>query len=208
MCCYFTNVHAMDSSEKFDVRALARAVYGANYSKSVGGRNSDTCTEKWQKPFKFLVQDPSEVLSASLYARFYDDVNSVMPQWVDDSSRHQIEIKIDQKIQASFDDSDSYKALCSAQRLTKSGCEIIDATIVLPGNLDEPRMAYCLYHEFMHTIGFQGHIWSVESILNPNLDLQTFSVWDQIGLQFLYDEKIKSNLSPGQVLKIWRQRKP
>ncbi len=70
----------------------------------------------------------------------------------------------------------------------------VSAMIAIPTDLSEREQRDCLSHEFMHVLGFQGHLDDPASILYPFVDGGGFSDHDRALLALLYDPRITSGM--------------
>lgn len=70
----------------------------------------------------------------------------------------------------------------------------ISAMIAIPTDLSEREQQDCLSHEFMHVLGFQGHLDDATSILYPFVDGGGFSDHDRALLDLLYNPSITSGM--------------
>lgn len=81
----------------------------------------------------------------------------------------------------------------------------VSAMIAIPTDLSEGEQQDCLSHEFMHVLGFHGHLDDPASILYPFVDGGGFSDHDRALLALLYDPRITSGMPLDQAATTARQ---
>ena len=90
---------------------------------------------------------------------------------------------------------------CFAKIRAEAG-ELTQATVKI-GVGDDPAIRRCLAHELYHVFGLRYHSARVRSILSPVHGETSPTRWDDLGLQVLYDPKVKPGMSKAQARPIF-----
>ncbi len=91
---------------------------------------------------------------------------------------------------------------CYAQTSYKDG-RITDVEIKISTEYPD-AVAHCIPHELAHGFGF-AHSNKLPSVINPNDRLTAFSRWDELAMETLYDDRLRSGMSRLEALPIARQ---
>jgi hypothetical protein len=84
--------------------------------------------------------------------------------------------------------------------------EIQTAFVVIPNDLRADRVAECLAHEIMHTVGFSGHPQrTFYSALGNGNSPEVYTVNDLILIRTLYDQRLTTDMMRAEVLATARE---
>ena len=170
---------------------------------STGGGNDKVqtpCLQKWGKKIyvSFLgdMTEDQKTIGKKALSEIADVTNRMIIFNKEDDSG-QLNIIVNQMPNIT---EKNYKSKCSAKRTFNPQCEINYAQVNIPDNLNDKQFSYCFYHEVLHAFGFQGHVWSRKSILNPKLTETSLSNWDIRALKAIYQENLRTGSSIGQTI--------
>jgi hypothetical protein len=77
--------------------------------------------------------------------------------------------------------------------------------VVIFGTLVEGNLQACLSHEIMHAMGFLNHSPILPSTLSPLHAEQDFTLWDEVALRVLYDDRLRPGMTEDEAMPIARQ---
>lgn len=72
-------------------------------------------------------------------------------------------------------------------------------------SLQKPHLVpHCISHELAHGFGF-AHSNVLPSVVSPNQRLESFSRWDEVALEALYDDRLRAGMVRAEALPIARK---
>ena len=93
---------------------------------------------------------------------------------------------------------------CYAHTSSRSDGSLSKVKIVL-GQSNFKEDTKCIFHEFMHGVGFQGHTHGLDSTLSYFHGKQELTHWDDILLKTLYHAELKPGMTRAEALPIARK---
>ncbi|MEM7194945.1 MAG: DUF2927 domain-containing protein [Pseudomonadota bacterium] len=196
-CAAFSCLAAQDTKD------VLQLYFGQSYRLSSGNRGDADCLQK----FAVLpALQASEQFKAEADG-ILDELHTALQSLIELAPGGAGDRAVLFRFEGNRDDhhSEAYKAQCSAQRRVNAGCEILSATVRLPSGLNSNEMRYCIFHETLHALGYRGHVWSQNSVMNPTMTLERFSTWDQSVIKRLYGGALKAGMQPAEVSKLLRE---